>query len=176
MHPRIPTPPHSKRLVSRLPYLPNELLGTAFSFLHRHDLASVVRVCRSFRSEGQSSLYRYVELSNESKNLHETIALLGTDRVGAYVRGVALTTTSPRTAAGWFPPNLAQYWVGLRRLELSGIPFVTSQDLDVFRTTLQTHCRKLQILAYRHDPCVAFPGDESGLLGERGERRDHMLG
>ena len=162
-------------LSSRLPYLPNELLGTAFSFLHRHDLVSVVRVCRSFHREGQNSLYRYVELSSESKNLHETIALLGTVHVGAYVREVALTTTISRTPARWFPPNIVQYWVGLRRLELSGVPFVTSQDLDVFRTTLQTHCRKLQILGYRHDPCLAFPGDESGMLGERG-RRDHMLG
>jgi hypothetical protein len=175
MHPRIPTPSHSKRHVSRLPYLPNELLGTAFSFLRRHDLASVVRVCRSFHGEGQSSLYRYVELSSESKNIHETIALLRTVRVGAYVREVALTTPSSRTAAGWFPPNLVKYWVGLRRLKLSGIPFAIGQDWDIFRTTLQTHCRKLQILAYRHDPGLAFPGDESGLLGER-RGRDHMLG
>lgn len=176
MHPRIPTPPHSKRHVSRLPNLPNEILGTAFSFLRRDDLASVVRVCRSFHSEGQTSLYRHVELSSESKNVHQTIALLGTVRVGAYVRDVELTTASSRTAAGWFPPNIVQYWVGLRRLKLFGIPFVAGQDLDVFRTTLQTHCRKLKILAYRHDPCLAFPGDESGLLGERRGRRDHMLG
>ena len=171
MVPQIPNPLRSRPL-------PNELLGTIFSFLHRHDLASVVRACRSFHNLGQSSLYRFVELSSESKNVQETVALLGTVRIGAYVREVALITVGSRSAAhlGWFPPNLVQHWVGLRRLELSGIPFVASQDIDVFRTTLQTHCRKLQILAYRHDPFLAFPDDESGLFGERRGMRDHMLG
>lgn len=181
MHPRIPTLLHSKRhalSASPLRCLPNEVVGIAFSFLLRHDLASVVRVCRSFHDEGQRPLYRFVELSSESKNVQETISLLGTVQVGAYVRGVVLTTASSHTAAypAWFPPDVVQHWVGLCRLELSGVPFMTSQDMDVFRTTLQTHCRKLQILAYRHDPCLAFPGGESGLLGERRGTRDHVPG
>ena len=179
MPPQILAPLHSERHALPAPQfrrLPNEVLGTAFSFLHRHDLASVLRVCRTFHSEGLRSLYRDVELSSESKNVQETIALLKKPLVGAYVREVALTTACSRKPARWFPPNLVQYWVGLRRLQLSGVPFATSHDLDVFRTTLQTHCRQVQILAYRHDSYLAFPSGESGLLAERRERGDHMRG
>ncbi|KIM36227.1 hypothetical protein M413DRAFT_449282 [Hebeloma cylindrosporum] len=164
------------RFVSPLACLPNELLGTTFCFLHRHDLASVVRACRAFYTEGQSYLYRFVELSNESPNLQETIALLGTVRVGAFVREVALITTGSRIvpAPTWFPPDVVQHWVGLRRLELSGVPFTTRQDMDLFRRTLETYCRNLQILAYRHDPYLVFPGVEAGMLGgKRG--REHTL-
>jgi len=163
---------------SPLRRIPDEVLGTCFSFLQRHDLASVVRVCHSFYIEGRIYLYRFVELSNELPNVQETIALLGTVAVGAYVREAVLTTTTSRTAAypAWFPPNIVQTWVGLRRLELFGVPFATSQDIDLFRTTLQEHCQRLHSLAYRHDPSLEFPSRQSGMLGERSRRRDHILG
>ena len=163
---------------SPLRRFPDEVLGACFAFLQRHDLASVVRVCHCFYIEGQIYLYKFVELSNELPNVQETIALLGTLPVGAYVQEAVLTTTTSRTAAypAWFPTNIAQNWVRLRRLELSGVPFATSQDIDLFSATLQEHCRKLQSLAYRHDPSLDFPGGESGILGERSGSRDHVLG
>ena len=179
MYPRT-TLLHSRRhalSASPLRRFPNEVLGAAFSFLHRRDLTSVVRVCRCFHVEGQIYLYRFVELSNESPNVQETIALLTTLPVGAYVREVALITTGSHTPThpAWFSPNIVQNWVNLRRLELSGIPFA-SQDIDVFRATLQERCRGLQDLVYRHDACLDFPGDGSGLLGERTGGRGHSLG
>ena len=177
MYPRT-TLLHSRRhalSASPLRRFPNEVLGAAFSFLHRRDLTSVVRVCRCFHVEGQIFLYQSVELSNESPNVQETIALLRTLPVGAYVREVALITTGSHTPPAWFSPNIVQNWVNLRRLELSGIPF-TSQDIHIFRAALQEHCRGLQSLVYRHDPWLDFPGDGSGLFGERRGSRGHSPG
>jgi hypothetical protein len=165
---------HSSPLPPLVVRLPSEVLSISFSFLPRHDLASVVLVCRDFRDPGEICLYRIVELSNELPNVHETIKLLGTT-VGTNLREVILITASHRTStkSTWFPPNVFKNWINLRRLELVGVPFGTGEDIDVFRRNLQEGCQKLQVVSYRHDAYERFPVRAFDLLRWS---RDQMLG
>ena len=140
-------------MASKYVELPTEVLENVFSYVSRHQLTHVVRVCKSFALSGRLLLYRDVELCSDDPHIDATLQLLRGERtLGVKVIRASLTTRRPLGGvrdAPWIEPTFMVHWTRLRILELRGFPFDSPSDVKHFLSTLRTSCKRLQEFTFR---------------------------
>ena len=143
---------------------PPEISIAIFALLPPRDLPSVIRLSTTFRDIGQFLLYQSIDLKSDSVHIQSTVFLLQHDtELAKNIRDATLTTRHSSTTS-WIPPNFLDGWNNLRSLKMSGVPFCTSKDQEVFRDNLMSSCTSLERFTYRPG-ANPFPGLDFGIAG-----------